>query len=192
MRPSTISVGGDVRDNARIHQNSNIVHGVVRDGGQVVQAGGNISWTNELADPTDLTKYIFSGKGPGRALAAFGAAFAFIGAAGWASIIFADMNARGPNVQSLSMFGDALPSGIPVGIVYFLGAGAGGIIAKIGASMARAGTQGKNTLSHLVITVTIIVFSIACLNNILAGAPLSTLTPHFATTGTDVPSKASR
>jgi hypothetical protein len=192
IRSSTISVGGDVRDNARIHQNSNVVHGTVRNGGQVVQAGGNISWTNELADPTDFARYIFSGKGSGRVLAAFGLAIAFIAVAGWVSIIFADMNARGPNVQSLSFFGDVLPSGIPVGIVYFLGIGAGGVTARIGSSMARAGAQGNNTLGHLVVTMAIIIASIICLDKVLAGAPLSTLAPHFATMSGEVPSKSSR
>jgi hypothetical protein len=188
-RTSTVAVEGDVRDNARIYQDNNIVHGASRD---VYQARGDMSLHYEYDDVRDFTKYIFSGKGPGRALAALGVAIGLVCAAGWMSIIFAVFNARGPNVQSLNFFGDVLPSGIPVGIVYFLGVGAGGVIAKVGSSMAKSGAQGRNTLGHLVIAVAIVIATIMCLDKMLDGAPLSTLTPHFAITGIEAPSKASR
>jgi len=138
--------------------------------------------THEHDDSGDVTKYIvsgiFSGRGPGRLLAALGLAITIVAFAGCASILFS-ANAPDTDVNSPTFLGGPLPSGIPLGIVYFLGGGAGTVVAMIGSSMARAGARGGNTLVHLVIVIAIVAAGVVGLDKVLAGAPLSTLTPHF-------------
>jgi hypothetical protein len=128
---------------------------------------------------------LFQGRGPGRILILTGMVVAGFGFIGWASMIFGFFNfapghapegADGP----AAMLGRALPSGIPVAAVYFLGSGAGAIMMKIGSSMAKAAANGVGTLGHLFATVAIIAVAVFALTLILAGAPVEILMPHFA------------
>lgn len=125
---------------------------------------------------------LFQGQGPGRILILAGMVVAGFGFAGWASIVFGvfgSAHGPAPDVPG-AMLGQLLPSGIRIGIVYFLGFGAGIIMMKIGSSMAKAATKGAGTLGHFVATVVIIALVAFACAAVLAGAPLDALWPRFA------------
>lgn len=193
-RSSADSMRANARDTAKIYQNRTTMRGTAKGKGSLYQAARDMSWSSvhnhqhEHDNSGDPTKYIltgiFFGKGPGRLLAVLGLAITIVAFTGCASILF---NPNGPetDVNSPTFFGGMLPSGIPLGIVYFLGVAAGTVVAMIGSSMARAGARGRNTLVHLLISIAIIAASFIGLGKVLAGAPLSTLTPHFYFSSTD-------
>jgi hypothetical protein len=115
-------------------------------------------------------------------LVVFGLLVVMVAFAGWASIVFGtakyDTNVKAGNFGA--MLGERLPSGIPIGVVYFLGFGVGGLLLSIGSSMAKAGARGANLFGHLIVTIGIIAVAIFVLFRVLGGAPLSTLTPSFS------------
>lgn len=122
---------------------------------------------------------LFQGRGPGRILILAGMVVAGFCFTGWASIVFGFARGAAPDGPG-AMLGKLLPSGIPVGIVYFLGFGAGGIMMKIGSSMTKAAAKGAGTLGHFVATVVIIALAAFACTAVLAGAPLEALMPRFS------------
>lgn len=85
------------------------------------------------ADPFDS---MFSGRGVGRLLSAVGLIIAFTGFGAWMWLIFQPMLSDGG--QPRNPFSIELAPGIPMAPVAFGAVLVGGIIASIGASMARA------------------------------------------------------
>lgn len=152
--------------------------------GQVHQAGGDMSFPGTHhhqhdydIDPTGI-QALFLGKGPGRVLILFGLLVVMFGVAGGVSVVFGVGNGMEPG---------NLPSGVSVAVVYILGTGVGSILMAIGASMAKAGARGANRIGHLAVTVLVIAGSLFGLDQVLAGAPVSTLTPSFSTSTDSTP-----
>ncbi|GAA4603435.1 hypothetical protein BJY16_004614 [Actinoplanes octamycinicus] len=146
--------------------------------GRTYMAGGDISFSgthhhrHEHHRDEGPFQAFFVGAGPGRILIAAGMLIAAAGFTGWASIIFGERSGS-------SFLGATLPSGVPVGVVYFLGFGLGGVLVAVGSSMAKAALHGGSRIAHYVITAVLLGGSAGGLNLALAGAPLSTLTPSF-------------
>jgi hypothetical protein len=122
---------------------------------------------------------MFQGRGPGRIVIALGLALVVFGFVGWASIIFGGWSSSQMPDDFSAVLGQVLPSGLPVGIVYFLSLGLGGVVSKLGSSMAKAATQGASTFGHLLAAIVIIGLALFAMSAMLGGAPLSALTPHF-------------
>lgn len=125
----------------------------------------------------DPLQAFFDGKGPGRLLIVLGiavAAFMFIG---WMSLI---MNNCGPG--SPTPFQNKLPSNVPVAAVYFVGFGTGGLVAAIGAAMARSGKA--RSPGYWVMVALIIAGLLYAVNAVLAGASPHELVPKFGNCST--------
>jgi len=89
--------------------------------------------------PPDPFDSMFSGRGVGRLLCALGLIIAFAGFGGWMWLIFSPMMAdTGPGQIPDNPFSIELMPGVPMGPVAFGAAAFGGILAAIGASMAKA------------------------------------------------------
>ncbi|MFJ4849200.1 hypothetical protein [Streptomyces sp. NPDC088733] len=123
----------------------------------------------------------FAGRGPGRILIVAGLALAMVAFTGWMAIVFqlGSGDVSGPE----DALGDRLPSGVPVGAVYFFGFGVGGILMAVGSSMAKAAAHRDSRVGHLVITIVISVATVLGLFLVLDGAPVSALTPRFSDGG---------
>jgi hypothetical protein len=93
----------------------------------------NIDYQTGPADPFDA---MASGRGVGRLLTALGLIIAFAGFAGWMYVIFSGMN--GGFDKGRSFFSMELVPGVPIAPVAFGAVAVGGIVASIGAAMARA------------------------------------------------------
>jgi hypothetical protein len=166
------------------------LRGSARGRARVYQAGGDMSFSGTHhhqhqhdydLDPTGMHA-LFLGKGPGRLLMVVGLLVAMTSFVGWVSIIFraAAAGVAGFGFDGLgSFFGAILPSGVPVGLVYFIGFGVGVVLTAVGASMAKAGAKGANPARHLLVTVVIIALAAFGLVQVLAGAPITVLVPHF-------------
>jgi hypothetical protein len=128
-------------------------------------------------DPTG-SKALFEGRGPGRILLVVGLVVALASFAGWMSIIFGASTESGAD-GAQDFLGQQLPSGVRVGVAYFLGFGAGGVVSSIGAAMATAGARRGVTVGHWVVTVVLLSALVLGVLVVLGGAPLSALTPHF-------------
>jgi hypothetical protein len=91
------------------------------------------------AGPTDPFDSMFSGRGVGRLLCALGLIIAFAGFGVWMWLIFQGMIAdAGPGQVPDNPFKLELRPGIPIAPVAFGTMAVGGILASIGASMAKA------------------------------------------------------
>jgi hypothetical protein len=134
----------------------------------------------------------FTGRGPGRLLMVIGLCVIVFGFAGWASIVFSGFGRLesfsgvsgfgGPGrlPEPSAMLGSRLGSGIPVGIVYFLGFGFGGVLLAIGQSMAKAGgTRQGSLIGHYLATGVVVGAALFALVSALGGSPVSSLVPHF-------------
>lgn len=163
------------------------MHGRASGRGRVYQAGrdmrleGNHQHHHDYdLDPMG-TAALFTGRGPGRVLLAIGWLVILFCFAGWASIVFGMATGSGPapGAGFEGMLGKRLPSGVPVGIVYFLGCAAGGAVAMLGGGMAKAAARGRGVLAHLVVSVVVVAAGGVGVIGVLDGAPLSALLPHF-------------
>lgn len=125
----------------------------------------------------------FTGRGPGRLLMVIGLCVVLFGFAGWVSIVFGGFGSFGgagrPSGPS-AMLGRPLGSGIPVGLVYFLSFGFGGVLLAIGQSMAKAAVNRQGALlGHFVTTAVVVGAGLFALVYALGGSPVSTLVPSF-------------
>jgi hypothetical protein len=90
------------------------------------------------AGPSDPFDAMASGRGVGRALAAIGMLIALAGFAGWAWIILSAMTSFGPDTVDQNPFAKTVGPGVPLAPVSFALAAVGGVLAAIGAAMAKA------------------------------------------------------
>ncbi|ANZ35489.1 hypothetical protein BBK82_04740 [Lentzea guizhouensis] len=121
---------------------------------------------------------LFLGRGPGRLVIVVGMAVAAFGFVGWASIIFGSWHRKGPS-DGESMLGDVLPSGLPIGVVYFIGFGLGAVLVQIGSSMAKAAARNGGFLGHLVVAVVLLAIVGVAAATVLAGAGWDAVAPDF-------------
>ncbi len=159
------------------------MRGTARGQGRVYQAAGDQKFYgthhHQHEHPQDEGPFqaFFVGSGPGRVLIVLGVIVVLAGFTGWASIVFGF--ARDDVTSPSDVLGAELPSGVPVGVVYFLGVGFGGILASIGSSMAKAAARHGSQKAHLALTLLLIIVSLGGLLLVLDGAPVSALTPRF-------------
>lgn len=155
--------------------------------GRVYQSGGDqhFSGTHNHQHDYDETGFsgLFNGRGPGRLVIVVGMAIAGFGFVGWASIVFGFWP-RGdtqPDVghDMQSMLGNVLPSGLPVGVVYFIGFGLGAVLMTIGSSMAKAAARNGGYLAHLVVTAVLLALVGVAAATVLAGATWDAVAPDF-------------
>ncbi|MEU5877845.1 hypothetical protein [Spirillospora sp. NPDC047279] len=153
-----------------------LINANARGRGRVYAAGRDMHVRQDVQQTnffdSDVFQALVSGKGPGRLLGVLGVLITCFFFAGWASLIMTHCGS-GPD----AMLGRRLPSGVQVGVVYFLGFGAGGLIAYLGASMAKS--RGAGTIGHWVVVLAVIAVVFAGVDHVLGGAPLSTLYPDF-------------
>jgi hypothetical protein len=121
---------------------------------------------------------LFTGRGPGRVLMALGLCVIAFCFAGWMSIVFGGIT-HGPMPDGEEL-GRPLGSGIPVGVVYFLGFLFGGLLSVIGRSMAKAAARRANPVGHLITTAVISGVGLIAVLYALGGSPPSALVPSFA------------
>jgi hypothetical protein len=155
--------------------------------GRVYQAGGDQRFEgphqhhHEYDYDQSGINVVFLGRGPGRLLVLIGMLIAGFNFTGWGSIIFGMWRNRQPSDDDLSsILGQMLPSGLPVGVVYFFGFGVGIVIMKLGASMAKAASRGSGVAGHLVATILIVTFTALGTIAVLDGAPFHLLVPHLS------------
>lgn len=122
---------------------------------------------------------LFHGRGPGRLVILAGMAIAGFGFVGWASIVFGFWHQQEPPQDMTSMLGAVLPSGLPVGIAYFLGFGLGAVLMKIGSSMAKAARRGSGFFGHLVAAVLLLGLTGVAVVAMVGGASWDLLAPDF-------------
>jgi hypothetical protein len=167
-------------------QRGNQMRANARGNAKVYQAGGDQHLHGQHhhqydveVSPDNGGRALFEGRGPGRLLLVVGLLVTVVSFAGWMSIVF-----HGPSdPQAVQGFGDILgrrlPSGIRVGVVYFLGFGAGGLVASVGAAMARTGARRGVTAGQWIVTVILLGALVAGLLGVLGGASPSALLPNL-------------
>lgn len=171
------------------------MRGSARGHGRNYMAGGDMSFpgqhSHEHNYDLDVTGFgaLFTGRGPGRILAVLGLAVAALCFAGWFSIILGGARGLDDSSSPSDLLGTVLPSGVPVGAVYFLGFGLGGILFAVGTSMAKAGARGANLLGHLTVVLVIAAASVIGLIRVLDGAALAALKPSFSGSATTAPAR---
>ncbi|MFF3249426.1 hypothetical protein ACFYWP_00055 [Actinacidiphila glaucinigra] len=160
-----------------------------RDQARIYQAGRDMSLSeshhHQHHHDYDQSPFqaFFAGRGPGRILIVVGLALAMVAFTGWMAIVFqlGSGDVSGPE----DALGDRLPSGIPVGAVYFIGFGVGGTLMAIGSSMAKAAVRRNSRVTHVVITMVVSVATVLGLSLVLDGAPISALMPRFSASGSE-------
>lgn len=126
-----------------------------------------------MPDGSDSMSALFHGRGPGRILILLGGALIAFGFVGWMMLLFHGDDSR-------PLFGSNLPSGLPLGAVYFGAMLAGAVTAGIGTTMANAATTGLN-FSHWIMSVLVVAAVGFATIRVLDGAPLSAINPFTAT-----------
>lgn len=153
--------------------------------GRVYQAGGDqrFEGTHQHQHDHDYDDTgingLFHGRGPGRLVIVAGMAIAGFGFVGWASIVFGFWQQGDTPRSAASMLGNVLPSGLPIGIVYFIGFGLGATLMKIGSAMAKAAARNGGYLGHLVVTVALLALVVVAAAMVLAGATWDAVAPDF-------------
>jgi len=157
--------------------------------GRVYQSGRDMQIGDRYEVDVDPTGPLFTGRGPGRALMVVGLCVVVCGFAGWASIVFGaatSITGSAGSVGSMSSFeppnllGPRLGSGMPLGIVYFLGFPFGGLLVVVGRSMAKAGARGGGLTGHLVTSVAVVAVGVLAVAYALGGSSPSALVPKFS------------
>jgi hypothetical protein len=126
----------------------------------------------------DPARALFTGRGPGRVLMAAGLCVAGFCFAGWMSIVFGGMSGGIGGPQDL--LGARLGSGIPVGVVYFLGFGYSGVLMTIGHSMAKTAGDGGSRKGHLITTLAVSAAGLLAVVYALGGTSPAALVPSFS------------
>jgi hypothetical protein len=168
-------------------QRGNQMRANARGNASVYQAGGDQHLHGQHhhryeveVSPDNGSRALFEGRGPGRLLLVVGLLVTVVSFAGWMSIVFHGGSSDPQAAQGFGdMLGRRLPSGIRVGVVYFLGFGAGGLVLAVGAAMARTGARKGVTAGHWIVTVILLGALVAGLFGVLGGASPSALLPNL-------------
>lgn len=151
--------------------------------GRVYQAHGDQHFPGNHQHQHDYDETgingLFHGRGPGRLVIVAGMAIAGFGFVGWASIVFGFWHRHEAPADMGSMLGTVLPSGLPVGVVYFIGFGLGAVLMKVGSSMAKASARNGGYLGHLVVTVVLLALVGVAAAAVLSGATWDAVAPDF-------------